>query len=301
MIITRISGGLGNQLFQYAVGRSISQKNNTCLILDTSAYGDAGAPDAQRHFTLGRFNISAEEMASLERHPAFLPDMMDHTAWGKARRVWFRLTERLKPVYKKKFIIEPAFSFCPEILRAGPDCYLSGNWQSEKYFRDIAIIIREEFTLKDTLSSQAAEWVTQIQDHEAVSIHIRRGDYVKNEKTNKLHGTTSLSYYQEAVQLVAQKTQTPHFFVFSDDIEWARSNLKLPYPMSFVSDPTIPDYEELIIMSRCKHHIIANSSFSWWGAWLNPRTNKIVVAPQRWFNVGTISTTDLIPESWVRL
>ena len=136
----------------------------------------------------------------------------------------------------------------------------------------------------------------------AVSLHIRRGDYVSNPVTNNYHGTCSLAYYKKAVLLLKEKIENPSFFIFSDDLLWARENLDFINDMTFIDlDKSIPDHEEMHLMSQCKHNIIANSSFSWWGAWLNENSDKIVIAPKKWFSDNTINTEDLIPAKWMRI
>ncbi|MBS1565210.1 MAG: alpha-1,2-fucosyltransferase, partial [Bacteroidetes bacterium] len=142
----------------------------------------------------------------------------------------------------------------------------------------------------------------RVEKTNAVSLHIRRGDYVTVAHTNQLHGTCSIDYYQRAAELIADVSPDPVFYIFSDDIAWVRENLQLPFPIVFVEgNDEAHAYEDMRLMSRCRHHILANSSFSWWGAWLNGRPDKIVVAPQKWMNNDSIVPKDLIPVSWKRL
>jgi hypothetical protein len=212
-----------------------------------------------------------------------------------------RTIESFKPIHKRLIVIEPHFTFCSDILRVKDNCYLSGVWQSEKYFKDMENIIRKEFTLREDVTKKTEDWINKIETTHSVSIHIRRGDYISNKKTIQKHGVCPIEYYTKAVQFVSGKLQDPKFFVFSDDVEWAKNNLVINYQTYFVSDINIPDYEEIIIMSKCKHNIIANSSFSWWGAWLNENKNKIVIAPKKWFSSNYTDTKDLIPQNWIRL
>ncbi len=141
-----------------------------------------------------------------------------------------------------------------------------------------------------------------IQSFKSVSLHIRRGDYVSNKVTNQVHGVCDLNYYSHAISYIAERISNTHLFVFSDDPEWAKGNLKTEIPTFFVDNNRADkDYEDLKLMRQCKHNIIANSSFSWWGAWLNQNAGKIVIAPKKWFNDKSINTKDLIPEKWIRL
>lgn len=298
-IIIRLSGGLGNQMFQYALGRNLAEKNNAALILDISSF-ETDSSDTKRHFSLDSFNISAKKATIIDIQSVGIPNTSNKSLSGKIGRRFFRTIEYFRPLREKIFVIEPYFAFCPDILEVRSSCYLSGVWQSEKYFKDIEGLIRKEFTLRNKPSIETGNWMEKVSGCNSVSLHIRRGDYVNIPKTNQFHGVCSLEYYDEAMALITQKIANPVFFVFSDDIGWVKENLKTSRSMFYVSDNAVPDYEELIIMSKCKHHIIANSSFSWWGAWLNENPGKIVIAPERWF-AGDTDTKDLIPASWIRL
>lgn len=151
----------------------------------------------------------------------------------------------------------------------------------------------------DVTNEQVAQNILSVN---AVSLHVRRGDYVSNLTINQFHGTCSLEYYNQAIAQIAKKVETPHFFVFSDDPEWVKSNLKIDYSITIVDHNNADkNYEDIRLMSLCKHHIIANSSFSWWGAWLCRNPNKIVIAPLKWFNDKSINTTDLIPDGWIKI
>lgn len=296
MIITRLSGGLGNQLFQYAVGLSLSVKNKDILKTDIISLTNGA-----RRYSLDGFNISGAVSTEKDILDIRIPSTTDNSFLGKVRRKLFRATEYHKLLNKKRYIVEPNSIFFPEILEIKNSCYLNGNWQSEKYFIDIADIVRKEFSLKNKLSEKASVFLNEIKSTESpVSIHIRRGDYISNKKTNSFHGTCSPDYYKKATDIIEKTVTSPKYFIFSDDIEWVEKNLKLNFPTVYVSGNNIPDYEEMVLMSKCKHNIIANSSFSWWGAWLNNNPNKIVIAPKKWFNTNT-NTKDLIPENWITI
>jgi Glycosyl transferase family 11 len=296
MIIVKLSGGIGNQLFQYALGKNLSVKNNVALKFETSEY----TSDA-RKYSLSKFTIP-ESILGISTETNLveigLPSMRDKSLWGRMGRKIFRITEYFKPIYERKFVLEPCFNFYPDILKIKDDCYLSGVWQSEKYFKDSENIIRKELTLKNKLSIEAAHWIEKIGRCNSVSLHIRRGDYVDNPKVNQLY---AMEYYTVAIELISQKISNPVFFIFSDDMTWVKNNFEINRPSFYVSDKKIPDYEELIIMSTCKHSVIANSSFSWWGAWLNKNPSKMVLTPKEWFNTKNINTNDLIPSSWIKI
>jgi hypothetical protein len=182
------------------------------------------------------------------------------------------------------------------------DVYLEGYWGSEKYFKDIEAIIRRELTVKTEPSPINRAMAEHICQAPAVSIHIRRGDFISNPITQKFHGVCSLEYYSKAADMIAGMVERPHFFVFSDDPQWAQDNLKLEYPITFVTHNSMDeDYEDLRLMSLCKYHIIANSTFSWWGAWLSRASDKIVYAPRYWLNDSSLNTSDVIPNGWIKI
>jgi len=285
MIIIKLNGGLGNQLFQYSLGRKLSLKNNDVFKLDLSDF----TADNPRSYSLGEFNI-IENFASDEDINKI-----------KKSGVW-KLIDKLKPYCKRSAIKYQGYDFDPNILKLSGNFYLDGYWQSEKYFQDIENIIRKEITLKESLSSKYTELIDKIKNSDSVSVHIRRGDYITNKKFSKVYNLLDEKYYQKSVKFITEKISYPHFFIFSDDINWVKRNIDIPYPKTFVSgENEIKNYEELILMSLCKHNIIANSSFSWWGAWLNKNANKIVISPDKWFNDKIGNAKDLIPENWIEL
>lgn len=301
MIIVRINGGLGNQMFQYATGLAISMHNKSELLLDTSDL-KSKKNETRRELLLPNFNVSIRIATGEGFSRIKIPSTENSDLLSKIKRKVFRITESFKPLGQRKFIVEPYFEFCPEILNIEDNCYLSGVWQSEKYFKSIESVIRESFTLKNSPSIKTKDWVEKVSGCNSVSIHIRRGDYVHSQKTNRLHGVCSLDYYNQAIDFICNKVDSPIFFIFSDDIDWVKKNLKINSPLFYISDKNIPDYEELIIMSNCKNNITANSSFSWWGAWLNRNASKITIAPKQWFSESShISTRDLIPKEWISL
>jgi hypothetical protein len=180
--------------------------------------------------------------------------------------------------------------------------YLNGYWQSEKYFKSAEDKLRSELCLFDKPDEANQKILDEIVQCPAVSLHIRRGDYITNPSAALVHGVCSLDYYHSAIRHITAHVENPYFFVFSDDPQWVKDNLKIGYPVQFV-EANGPDRgaEDMRLMKSCRHHIIANSSFSWWAAWLNDRLDKIVVAPRIWFLDTKIDTKDLIPEQWHRI
>ena len=288
LVIVKLNGGLGNQFFQYALGRAISIRNNVTLKLDISGFETYKL----RQYSLRHFNI-VENVASAD-------DIARFRQTGTKRLVNFVSGLGVLPdSFRFTTIVESGFSFCPQVLQARGNLYLDGYWQSEKYFKEIEDVIRREFTVKyraDPVNEQVGQ---RIRNTDSVCLHIRRGDYASNPEINKIYGLCSLDYYHTAVRELTGALATPHFFVFSDDPRWAQENLKINSPVTFVGhNGGSKDYEDLRLMSLCKHYVIANSSFSWWGAWLGSHPAKMVFAPGVWFQTQQHNTRDLIPDSW---
>lgn len=282
-IITNIIGGLGNQFFQYATGRAISYKTGLPLVLDISEFENYQL----RNFLLNEYNIHAEIISR------------DTALSFKGENRWQRYLNRF---IRKRFIVEKEFAFDSSILDISKPVFLYGYWQSEKYFVEIRDILLKELTLKSPLSGLNLDMATHIQTSQSVALHVRRGDYISGKKNTEKYAICSLDYYKQSIQYFAHSTKNPYFFIFSDDHAWVKENLRIDYPTVFVDhNPPSSACEDLRLMSLCQHQIIANSSFSWWAAWLNPNPNKIVIAPQKWFNDLSINTSDLIPDQWIRL
>lgn len=286
MIITKIFGGLGNQMFQYAAGLALARKRNTSLELDLSFFENSGNAIA-REYGLSVFSLSGT-IASKET-------VQKYTASSVQKQL-----QRLLPWYKRKNIQEPHYHFTSDFFKIGKNALLDGYWQSEKYFSEIKDDVLKEFSLQIELTDAAHTWKQKIKNTSSVSLHIRRGDYVESKEVSDHIGAQPMTYYDKAVEIIKQHVKDPMFFVFSDDIAWAKEHLSLEN-VEFVSDSSLQDYEEMTLMSVCKHNIIANSSFSWWGAWLNTNADKKVIAPQQWFADGSMDTKDLIPKDWLQV
>ncbi len=292
MIISEIIGGLGNQMFQYAAGRALSLERNESLHLDVSGFVGYGL---HQGFELERvFSCPTKIVNKME-----ICDILRWQSLAVIKRILTR--PNMIMLRRKEFVVEPHFHYWPEINQTPQNCYLAGYWQSEKYFQVYASKIRAEFTFKLAMTDINAKLAEQISNVNAVSLHVRRGDYVNNPKTTATHGVCSLDYYRTAIKLIAQRVQQPYFYIFSDDIAWVKDNLKIDFPHQIVDHNSGSEsYNDMYLMSLCQHHIIANSSFSWWGAWLNPSVDKIITAPKHWFT-KEVNTHDLIPQSWFRL
>ncbi|MEJ0013502.1 MAG: alpha-1,2-fucosyltransferase [Bauldia sp.] len=283
MIVVHVLGGLGNQLFQYAAARALALRRGTTVGIDTRYFRKA----RPRELELANYELPT---APIDRRS--LPPRKRHRM---RRALWIAL--RSKPVVFR----EESLRFDSRVLSLPADTYLEGYFQSERYFEDAASAIRADLTLQRPLQPANVEWRARIRKGLAVSLHIRRGDYVSNPETNRVFGALDLNYYLAAADAMHERLREPlRFFVFSDEPEWAKANLKLPYPTEFV-DSDGPAVEHLALMSECRHHITANSSFSWWGAWLNPAADKHVIAPKQWFLSPTLDASTLVPDRWQRL
>lgn len=292
MIIVKIIGGLGNQLFQYSLGRNLAEKYDTDLKLDISEFGAYKL----HKYALSAFNI-IEDFATPEEIESLTVEEYAPVVKYIRKKMGKSLKKRAKS-YKE----EQHFYFAPQVLNFGNNVYLEGYWQCERYFKDIEGIIRKEFTLKIPLEGKNKELLSLIQKVNSVSLHVRRGDYVSHAETNSAVGTCSLEYYRHCIEHIASKVENPHFFLFSDDINRTRKTLEINHP-AIVVDVNSADtnYADLRLMSSCKHNIIANSSFSWWGAWLNDNPDKIIIAPTIWFVNSPLTPKDIIPENWLKL
>lgn len=292
MIIARLIGGLGNQMFQYALGRALSIAHNVPLRLDVSAFSNYSL---HQGFELDRiFNAHMELAAACDLH-----EILGWRSNTHIRSLLLRPSMHF--LHGRRLIVEPHFHYWNDIQNVQLPCYLSGYWQSERYFLGIASLIRKDFTFTQPLSGLNHDLAREITEKQSISLHIRRGDYVRNPKTLATHGVCSLEYYRLAVAYMAERLAEPYFYVFSDDPEWVHANLTVDYPMVFVDHNRGADsFNDMHLMSLCRHHIIANSTFSWWGAWLNPSPEKIVIAPSKWF-AHEARVDDLFPEGWVTL
>ncbi len=293
MIVTELIGGLGNQLFQYAAGMALAQHHQVDLKLDSSGF----ARYPLRKYALKPFRTTASELNSSELN-AFRPGTSIVLRGLRKLGLEAGFTGRATLHREKR-----EFSFDPNFLSLPARTYLTGYWQSWKYADLVERRLRDEFTLVGTLGSRSAELLGRLNEDEFVAVHVRRGDYVNHPKTQSVHGNCGLDYYESASRRVQTHRPSAKFLVFSDDLDWCREHLRLPGSPVFYADTAGSDCpeEDLILMAACRHHIIANSSFSWWGAWLGKNPDQIVIAPKRWLADSTIDTSALTPPGWERI
>ena len=283
-IISQIMGGLGNQMFQYACARAVAHRIDAQLYLDLFWF-----ENGNRTFMLDIFpNINYS---------------ISHPPKSIVSRVLRKID-----LNKINYIDEPVhyqYSYWSEIENIRNSAHLSGYWQNEKYFSNITSIIRQDFTFPELPSYETEKIANKIKVSSCpVSIHIRRGDYVKNPVTNRFHGICSQEYYEKALQIIVGKHKdSPELYIFSDEPEWVKDNFDtLGYPSHVVDIPQHKDspYHDMHLMSLCRHHIIANSSFSWWAAWLSGRDGT-VVAPKQWFAEETMKHYNPSLASWITI
>lgn len=282
MIITRIKGGLGNQMFQYAIARRISLDQNCDFKLDITDYN----ADNFRKFGLKNFNIVENIATSEEVKKLKYP-------YGFLSKMWRFFSFKILRIHN--------VGFNASVLQRHKDLYLDGYWQSYKYYENIRKKLQEDFSLKIPLTEEKQRLVEEIRNCNAVSLHIRRGDYVSDKNASKIFNVCTMEYFESGAEYIGSKVASPIFYIFSDDANWVKENLKINFPTVYVADYGLKDFEELYLMSCCKHNVIANSSFSWWGAWLNNNPDKIVVCPKKWVNNNSVKMGDLVPDNWVRV
>lgn len=327
MILLQVAGGLGNQMFQYALARKLAGKGDGIILADRYLLGVQLQP--ARKYRLHKFCVQTTVVPwhhVVRYNPLeFATRLVQRSlSKGLAKRVIYRMERHgWKSTCEYRFykfqpdqpkpplrigmtVTERHFHFDPEVLTLTGDTLLMGYWQTEKYFSDIAPQLRADFQPRSPLEGEDARLAAQMRETLSVSLHVRRGDKAVAADFN---GTTP-EFCLRAMEWCRSRLKRPTFYVFSDDWEWTRRNLPESPDIVLVGHNSLGDdvedwkwEENLTLMSRCKHHIIAPSSFSWWAAWLNPDPDKIVLSPpyQRWLNFRNCDTSDVIPESWIQL
>ncbi len=225
----------------------------------------------------------------------------DEIATIKSANLFTTLSDKIKLPYKRRIYKEADYTFDNNFFKTNDNIYLKGYRQSEKYFLPIKNKIRECFQFKSETIQDVKEKASELKSANSVAIHIRRGDY-SNTVVKDYHGILEKEYYQKAIDYIQSKINDCSFFIFSDDVDWVKNSLVFNASVQIISNQfTKTHFEDFYLISQCKHQIIANSTFSWWAAWLNPNPNKIVIAPKKWFNNAPYDTKDLIPESWIKM
>jgi hypothetical protein len=292
MIIAKISGGLGNQMFQFAAGFALSLEKKTIVGLDLSSYKSYelhNGFELSRIFCDSNFREVQESEINAFLFPLFYSSLIR----------LFKIPRSLKKL-SKHYFTEEFFDFNETFFEIPDNSYLDGYWQSYLYFQKFSNQIREVFLFPKYTDYKNISINNQIlSSKNSVSIHFRRGDYVTNIKTNTYHGICDLKYYEKAINFFLKKKMPHTFFIFSDDIRWVKKNLNLKNVNHiYVNHNSGPSsFNDMSLMSLCNHNIVANSTFSWWGAWLNSNPKKIVIYPKKWFADKNALT--LCPPGWI--
>lgn len=273
MVTVRIIGGLGNQMFQYAYAKALEYAGNEVQI-DILGFKKYKISDYQ----LNKYDIDLPVSSLLVR------------------------------IFSKIGIIkslkENSLEFNDDFLHIKGNPYIKGYFQSEKYFSNIRGVLLEQFVIKTKLSNSSEEIKQDILKNKenTCSLHIRRGDYVSNKKTNEIHGTCDIEYYKKAMSIINKENNKIKYFVFSDDIDWAKENIEIENVVYIDNKEDKIPHEDIYLMSLCANNITANSSFSWWGAWLNQNNDKVVVCPKIWFaDNDKNKESEIACEDWIQI
>lgn len=290
MIIVKIFQGLGNQLFQYALARSLEERHGVKVKLDVTWYKYYSS---HRSFGLDRFN-TVYNIASNDEIYNIRNGIYDN----RFLNFLFRQNLKHKPYYKQPYFLENLWHLDPNILKINSRTYIEGYFTSELFFTRIRPLLLKELSLKNAPNLANQSCLEKLRSEESVCLSVRRGDFVKN----KLHDVCNISYFKRAISYIGDHVKKPVFYIFSDDNLWVKENIQIEnYEHHFV-DHNFPDYfEDFRLMQNCKHHIIPNSTFSWWAAWLCTYQDKIVLAPKEWLNTTEIDYSYFLPNEWIKI
>lgn len=285
MIVIKLQGGLGNQMFQYAAGLGAAHNLKTNLKIDLSWFDSLKKGETPRFYELDNFRLKQDFIRNNQYYFVDEPIKKRLLSFGKVGLNSYK---------------EPHFEYDKNFMKIKNNTYLEGYFQTEEYFKSISTEILKNFSIKSEASIKSNEIINLAHKNESVSLHVRRGDYVTNKNASKFHGLMGEEYYKKAISIVNKKIKSPKYFIFSDEIEWVKKSFDLPKGSIFVTHNK-SGIEDMRIMIECKHNIIANSSFSWWGAWLGQNEDKKVVAPKVWFLDKSINTSGVIPARWEKI
>lgn len=278
MIEINLKGGLGNQMFQYSIAKNLSIKYKTDLVLNTEYFSNIPKGDVPRKYQLDIFNIDKNITIKDKINPLL------------------KILEKISLKFFGEKIQIPIANF---LLKIGLSAKLNGYFQSEKYFTDIRDNLLKEFTLAKNLGEEAMKIKNILESKNGIAVNIRRGDYLRPDYM-KIYGTCDMKYYNKAIDYIKNKIENPLFCIFSDDPEWVKKEFKMDDAI-FAGNDILKDYEQMYLMTICKHNIIANSSFAWWGAWLNQNPNKIVIGPKMWLVGKTSDRLNILPKTWIQI
>lgn len=286
MVIAVICEGLGNQLFQYAAARAVALRRGEPLVLDTRLHDRPGA----RRWRLDAFDVQYQPLG-----------LRTWVLEGLARSARARhvrpVVSAVAPRLLYEHVIDRRDGYRPLPVDPRRGLLMTGFWQSARYFADCEALIRRELTLRTAPSARNRELVARMEATPSVSVHIRRGDYTLHPRFAQLYADGA-PYYRRALERVRAEVPDAQLFVFSDEPAWVRAHIDLPASAIIIDHNADDEREDLRLMQACRHHVIANSTFSWWGAWLG-RPDGLVIAPERWYAAADRTSRDLIPEGWI--
>jgi hypothetical protein len=292
-IYSYLQGGLGNQLFQYAIARALSERYQVDFALDRSWFAISQDGVTPRQFQLELLNIPGISYSNspFPKKPSRLKRFLQNTV-SNGPIIHYQ---------KNTFDFDPTLFSLRNLKNR--DLYLSGYWQGFPYIETIRPILQKDFELRASTSPHYQPYLQQIAQSESVMLHIRRGDYIDSPSAAQFHGVLPLNYYLKAISAIQSTKEDAHFYVFSDDLPWAKVALPKNLKITFVENSMQADaaVQELQLMRACKHHIIANSSLSWWGAWLKNNIDGLIFAPNRWIRDDKQDLTNLLPPQWQQL
>lgn len=292
-IIAQLQGGLGNQLFQYATARALAHERQIALLLDHSWFAKTYDDVTPRELLLSSLNTKGALIV-------FKPQL-------KKPKLIRRVLQKLWPINPYIYSETSPYQYDPRLLKASAfksqSLYLMGYWQSYRYFESIKKILQTEIRPVASLDPHYQKYLALIKTTNSAMVHVRRGDYVHLESAAKVHGFIGLKYYQQGMNILLENNPNIHFFVFSDDLDWAKQNLSHQDRVTFIESLENDDavIQELELMTYCQHHLIANSSLSWWAAWLAKNEGNLVICPSNWTNDLAMNWNDLLPTHWHRI
>lgn len=303
MIISWLTGGLGNQMFQYAAGLALATQHRTALKLDPSWYQTDHGYGSHVKYGLSCFNLT-EEFATQQEI-----DLVRGLPYSR-RRLWTDAAARAlglrpaprHPVLPPNWHCPPTFAYYPEFFAQPDNTYLQGMFQSEKFFAPVADLLRHHFSIRYPATPEVEAFAARIRSGPSIAVNFRRGDYVSNESVRRELGVLGVDYYHRAVRLLRERSPDATLYIFSDDIEAVARDFAPDGSHEFVRCVQPGGFHDTLrLMSLCEHMAVANSSFSWWAAWLNPTPDRLVIAPDPWFVQSPHDLTDVVPTNWVRL
>ena len=288
-VIVRVKGGLGNQLFQYAAAKSLALRLGVELLLDINWYFEKNNSNIK--FILDRLQIEDSILTPVSKMPRKITTSL------------YKIHDKLSLFgITAPLLNDIDFQFNHDVLNTKSPAILDGYWQNENYFLKYREDLINFFQIKGEVDSENKQLLKKINLSNSICLHVRRGDYINDSKVANVHGTCSREYYCNALDHLSKEIESPTVYVFSDEPEWAKTNLNLDYESIYVDINSTDKPElDLLLMKSCKYFIIANSTFSWWAAWLSLYKNKKVIAPKTWFKNMILNNHMKLPSSWLRI